>query len=84
MKAGLASRGYSPTAVENAFSGVTSAEIASGVTPDGVATLKWIRPGETESTAVLSLSATSTTYTAQAIGQAGDRGKGRDGRCEHG
>ena len=39
MKAGLASRGYSPTAVENAFSGVTSAEIASGVTPDGVATL---------------------------------------------
>ena len=35
-KAGLAARGFSQTAVEDAYSGVTSAMIASGVVPDAV------------------------------------------------
>ena len=38
-KAGLAARGFSQTAVEDAYSGVTSAMIASGVVPDAVTSL---------------------------------------------
>ena len=56
--------------------GQTVASVTCQLECDGIATLKWIRPGETESTAVLSLSATSTNYTAQTIGQATSLGAG--------
>jgi len=44
-KAGLAARGFSQDAVEDAYSGVTSAMIASGVVPDAVTSLNHATTG---------------------------------------